>query len=176
MSFATNIYKVYLPVLKPGHYIQIGTAFFVVAEARVFPFPTGTLTGTDKRYDFKQDTNNSYQVLHGNLEQGRVVHLRYLALETTQDTYLYWLTDPFIGTKEVEIPVNSNYVSISHPLEFNKWSHSKEMYASAKWASGTSQGFVWEVAHYIVEATTTTPTKYLKITPLGDATFVEKSL
>lgn len=173
MSYAANIYKVYLPILKPGHYIQIGTAYFVVAQAKVFPFPTGSLTGTGEKYDFKEDKKNDYQVLHGNPVQKRVVHIRYLALEETTDTYLYWLKEPFIGTKEVEIPVNSTYVKLSNPLEFNKWSYSQEMYASAKWASGATQGFVWEVALYIVEPTTIKPTKYLKITPTGDASFVE---
>ena len=173
MSFASSIYKVYLPILRVGHYLRIGTAYYTVAKARLFPYPTGNITGTGSRYDFKDSTNSNYQVLHGNLDQKRVVHLRYLALETTEDTYIYWLTDPFTGTKEVEIPINSNYAPKTNPLEFNKWSYSREMYASAKWASGNTQAFIWEVAIYIVEPARIKPREYLMITDEGDATFVK---
>ena len=43
MSFALNLYHVYLPVLKVGHYIQIGNKFYSVVEVRKFPYPTGDL-------------------------------------------------------------------------------------------------------------------------------------
>jgi len=173
MSFGTTIYKVYLPVLKVGHYLNIEKIYYTITEVRLFPFPTGNITGTGDRYDFKRETNTKFQCLHGNLEQKRVVHLRYLALGTTENTYLYWLTDPFTGTKEQEVPVSSTYVSVDHPLEFNKWSYSPTMYASAKWASGATQSFTWEVAIYKVQETTRVPREYLKITPRGDASFVK---
>jgi len=173
MSFAASIYKVYLPVLKVGHYLDIGGIKYVVAEARLFPYATGSISGTGSRYDFHEGTNTVYQVLHGNLEQKRVTHLRYLALGTTEDTYLYWLTDPFTGTKEHEVPVSSTYASTSNPIEFNKWSYAKTMYFSAKWASGASQNFIFEVAVYKVEPTTKIPKEYLKITEKGDASFVK---
>ena len=173
MSFARNIYTSYLPVLKVGHYFDIGGVKYVVTEVRVFPYAKTGLSGTGERYDFNQDTLAEYQVLHGNKDQKRVTQLRYLALGQTTDTYIYWLTNPFTGTKEQKVAISSTYAPTTHPIEFNKWSYSTTMYASAEWASGATQDFIWEVAIYKVEPTTKIPKEYLKITDKGDASFVK---
>ena len=166
-----------LPKLSIGYVLKIGKDYYVVVESRRGRHHinlVGVQTGT--RIYIR--TNATYALFHGNLTQGRIVHLQYVALENAVDTQLYWGTLPLMSiavetfnTPDGALTSQTAPKSVGSPLEIDRWSYQDEMHLAVS-QLGT-QVYVIERMEYVVVPYkgTVNPDKFLQLLSTGEAVF-----
>jgi len=167
-----TIYKTELPKLKSGHFMNIGGKFwqvFVVRSNRqTYDFATATET------ILNVSANNIYEVMHGNIKVGRIVHIQYVAvINDAPDVLLKWGTEPLFS-KWKNVKIDSLAAHRLAPMTVDRWSYDESMRISVTPDSAAAQTLWFEVIEYeVVEWTKTPPKRYLKILADGQAVFME---
>lgn len=121
-------------------------------------------------YDLVIGTVTSYESLHGNLKKNRIVHLQYLGIDQTQNTYLWWLTQPLLS-KDVDEAILPTTAPIDQPLEIDRWSYDDSQYLRIK-QDGT-QNYYFVIVEYEVVGYPGKPEgDFLHVFANGQAQFV----
>jgi len=122
-------------------------------------------------YDLVISTDSSYESLHGNLKKNRIVHLQYLGIDQTQNTYLWWLTQPLLS-KDVDEIILPTTAPVDQPLEIDRWSYDDSQYLRIKQAG--TQNYYLVIAEYEVIGYPGKPDgDFLHIFANGQAQFVK---
>lgn len=175
MTFAPYvIYSSRLPVLKPAHFIKAADkmyqAYVVRKNRQTLALNAAAVLATAPVV-LSEDTLPAFAAMHGKLDVGRIVHLQYMALTTGIDTTFLWGIDP-LWSKWVALAIDSALAQVAAPMEVDRWTYDKEM-RLAYYKDVGAQTLYLEVVEYEVKATALTPSRYLKILPNGQATFIE---
>jgi hypothetical protein len=168
-------YEVALPTLKAGHIIHVGPDFdkgyvqvITVRHNRKKVAISGAKTTL---YDLTISTDSSFESLHGNLKKNRIVHLRYLGVDTNGvTTNLWWLTQP-LQSKDVEESISTDTAKYdTSPITIDRWSYDDSQYLRLK-QTGT-QNYYIDIAEYEVVEYPAKPKEFLHIFANGQAQFV----
>jgi len=175
MSFQPyDTYDVRLPKLKPGFFFEIGGKFYQIMVVRSNRQDVSLPAAyADPGCVLNVTTNAVYEVLHGNLEQGRVVQIQYVGIANVTPTVLLkWGTEPLFS-KWRNIYIGNNHASLDHPMQVDRWSNDPEMRMAV--IKDVGDQILWfEVVEYeVVVWAKTPPKRYLKILANGQAVFVE---
>jgi len=118
------------------------------------------------------DTLAAMEVLHGQLDQGYVVHWQYFGLLGAGSIRFKWMTDPLMSKRQPSDLTNA-LAGITNVFELNKWSYDKEMHMKYITAVGVTNTIYAEVVEYIVQAWSgRAPDAYLELFADGTAAFV----
>jgi len=172
MSFQPySIYSPQLPILKPGHYINIGTKFFLIVVARRGrPFKDLLASQSTKKALNVADAPGNANIA-GNITVGRVINLQYASLSGAGDIHLYWLEDPLMS-KWVDDVMNTTLEPMTNPLIIDRFTYADEMHM--KYTSGAAVPDLYiDLVEYQVAEVDEAPSMYLQILPTGQATFIE---
>jgi len=171
-----SVYEARIPKLKPGFFLQIGDKFYQIVLVRnnrqQITLDAGAVAEPGSLLNDSVTAHPEYATLHGNLEQGRVVNIQYLALTTTVDILFRWGTEPLLSGW---YPLYMDFDSANRlaPLQVDRWSYDREM--RLQYVKGVGAQTLWvEVVEYEIQLWTKTPPKrYHKILANGQAVFVE---
>ncbi len=172
MSFQPySIYSPQLPILRPGHYINIGAKYFIIVVARRGrPFKDLAANQTTKKALNVADAAANADIA-GNITVGRVINLQYASISGAGDIHLFWLEDPLMS-KWVDDVLNTTLAPMTNPLIIDRYTYSDEMHM--KYISGATVPDIYlDLVEYQVAEVTETPSMYLQILPTGQATFIE---
>ena len=165
-----TLYKVTLPILKPGHVMRIGDKFYQVLTVRRNR-KRFEVSGVQTTYRLYVTTAAAYESLHGSLERNRIVHIQYLAVGTAAITDLWWGTQPLLS-KDVKESITNVTAAVDAPLEIDRWSFDAAMHLYLD--QSATQTYVIEVIEYEITPYPGTPTRpFLHILGNGQALFIE---
>ncbi len=172
MSFQPySIYSPQLPILKPGHYINIGTKFFLIVVARRARVVKDLLASQSTKKSLNVEGGSGNENVSGNLTVGRVINLQYASLNGAGDIHLFWLEDPLMS-KWVDDVLNTTLGPMTNPLIIDRYTYAQEMHL--KYTSGVTVPDLYiDLVEYQVAEVEEEPTMYLQILPTGQATFIE---
>jgi len=172
MSFQPySIYSPQLPILKPGHYINIGTKFFLIVVARRSRVVKDLAASQTTKKPLNVADNAANADIAGNITVGRVVNLQYASLSGAGDIHLFWLEDPLMS-KWVDDVLNTTLEPMTNPLIVDRFTYADEMHL--KYLSGVTVPDLYiDLVEYQVAEVDEAPSMYLQILPTGQATFIE---
>jgi hypothetical protein len=168
------VYATRLPVLKAGHIVHTGpdfeSGYLQVVTVRNNRKKVAISGAKTTLYDLVIGTDTSYESLHGNLKKNRIVHLQYLGISETQNTYLWWLTQPLLS-KDVDEAILPTTAPVDQPLEIDRWSYDDSQYLRIK-QDGT-QNYYFVIVEYEVTGYPGKPDgDFLHVFANGQAQFV----